>query len=263
MQVFGVKTRIIRPGDNLVDMALERSEFAGTPILGGDIVVFSAKVIGVSQGRLVDLSKVEPSERAMELSRRYSVDPPFAELVVRESDSIFGGVEHAILTVKNGILVANAGIDQSNAPPGCAALWPEDPQGSADELRKDFKERGLDAGVLIIDSRTLPLRMGSSGVALGVSGFSPVEDLRGRLDLFGRPMRIKRAAIADDLASAANLIMGETSESIPIAVVRGAPVQFEEGHTIKESFIAQDKCLIMHLFNGCDAKMGPKDPKRF
>jgi len=247
MQVFGVKTPLIKSGDDLVALALKCSHAANTPILSGDIVVFSAKVIGVSQGRLVDLSKITPTKKAMALSRKYSIEPPFAELVVREADSILGGVEHAVLTVKSGILVANAGIDQSNAPPGHAALWPEDPQGSADALKKRFKDHGLDVGVLVIDSRTLPLRMGSSGVALGVSGFSPVEDLRGTPDLYGRPMKLKRAAIADDIASAANLIMGETSESVPIAVVRGAPVKLEEGHTIEESFIPQDQCLIMHL----------------
>jgi len=153
----------------------------------------------------------------------------------------------ALLTVKKGVLIANAGADQSNAPLGHAALWPEDPQSSAEGLRRGFREKGVDVGVMVIDSRTMPLRMGSSAVALGAAGFAPVEDLRGRKDLFGRTMRIKRAALADELAAAANLVMGETAESIPVAVARGAPVRFEEGHNITEAFIPVDQCLIMHV----------------
>lgn len=247
MQVSGIRTRLVVPGDDLVALALEGARDAGYPIRNGDIVVFSAKAIGVSQGRIVDLGSITPSERALDLSRKYRLEPAFAELVVREADSILGGVDYAMLTIKSGVLVANAGVDHSNAPPGHAALWPADPQASAEELRGRLREKGLDVGVLVVDSRTLPLRMGSSGVALGVAGFSPVEDLRGRRDLYGRPMRIKRAALADEIASAANLVMGETSESMPIALVRGAPVRFEEGHRISEAFIPMDQCLIMHL----------------
>jgi coenzyme F420-0:L-glutamate ligase len=247
LNVFGVKLPIVREGDDLVSASIQGAEAMGTPILDGDIVVFSAKVVGVSQGRLICLKDVTPSEDAIRLSKKFKLEPEFAEVVLNEADSILGGVDYALLTLKNGVLIANAGVDQSNAPPGQAALWPKDLEGSARELREGIKKRGLDVGVLIIDSRTMPLRMGSSGVALGISGFSPVEDLRGKEDLFGRPMKIKRAAIADDLASAANLIMGETSESVPVAVVRGAPVRFEEGHSIAEALIPMDQCLIMHL----------------
>jgi coenzyme F420-0:L-glutamate ligase len=212
-----------------------------------DIVIFSAKAVGTSQGRLVDLSKVRPSRKAEEMAIKYRLDPRFAQVILEEADSILGGVEMALLTVKKGVLIANAGADQSNAPLGHAALWPEDPQSSAEGLRRGFREKGVDVGVMVIDSRTLPLRMGSSAVALGAAGFAPVEDLRGRKDLFGRTMRIKRAALADELAAAANLVMGETAESIPVAVARGAPVRFEEGHNITEAFIPVDQCLIMHV----------------
>jgi coenzyme F420-0:L-glutamate ligase len=251
MDVFGIKTPLVRPGDDLFSLAVKGADEMKNPIRNHDIVVYSAKVIGVSQGRLVDLSTVYPSREGMALSKKYKLEPPFAELVLREADSILGGVDYAVLTVKRGFLIANAGVDQSNAPLGHAALWPEDPQKSAADLRAQFKKAGLDVGVLVMDSRTLPLRMGSTGVALGVAGFSPVEDLRGMKDLYGRPMKIKRAALADDIASAANIVMGETSESVPVAVVRGAPVRFEEGHTIEEAFIPMDQCLIMHLFDEC------------
>jgi len=247
MEIFGIKTPVIREGDDLVSLALESSGAAHAPIRDGDIVILSAKAVGTSQGRLVDLSKVRPTRKAEGLAIKYRLDPRFAQVILEEADSILGGVDMALLTVKKGVLIANAGVDQSNAPLGYAALWPEDPQASAEELRRGFRERGVDVGVMVIDSRTMPLRMGSSAVALGAAGFAPVEDLRGRRDLFGRTMKIKRAALADELAAAANLVMGETAESIPIAVARGAPVRFEEGHSIAEAFIPMDQCLIMHV----------------
>lgn len=247
MEIFGIKTTIIREGDDLVSLALECSKKAKRPIKDGDVVVFSAKAVGTSQGRLVDLSRVKPTRAAKKMAARYRLDPGFAQVILREADSILGGVDMAVLTVKKGVLIANAGADQSNAPLGHAALWPEDPQGTAEGLRRAFREKGLDVGVMVIDSRTMPLRMGSSAVALGVAGFAPVEDLRGRRDLFGRAMRIKRAALADELAAAANLVMGETAESIPIAVARGAPLRFEDGHDITEASIPVDECLIMHV----------------
>ncbi|MBM5805033.1 MAG: coenzyme F420-0:L-glutamate ligase [Candidatus Verstraetearchaeota archaeon] len=247
MHIYGIKMPLIRPGVDLVALTIERSKSSGNPIQNGDIVVYSAKVVGTSQGRLVDLSKVKPSKKALRISKKYHLDPAFAEVVLKESDEILGGVEYALTTIKKGVLIANGGVDQSNAPLGFAALWPEDPQRSAEEFRGRFRDAGLDVGILIIDSRTLPLRMGNSSVALGVAGLSPVEDLRGRKDLFGRPMKIKRLAVADNLASAAHLVMGETSESIPVAVVRNAPVRYGEGHVIGEAFIPVEECLVMHL----------------
>lgn len=247
MEIYGIKTPVIREGDDLVSLALECSREAKMPIKDKDVVIFSAKAVGTSQGRLVDLSRVRPTRKAEMMAARHRLDPRFAQVILQEADSILGGVDMAVLTVKKGVLIANAGADQSNAPLGHAALWPEDPQETAEGLRQAFKKKGLDVGVMVIDSRTMPLRMGSSAVALGVAGFAPVEDLRGRKDLFGRAMRIKRAALADELAAAANLVMGETAESIPVAVARGAPVRFEDGHDITEAFIPVDQCLIMHV----------------
>ena len=246
MLIFGIKLPIVQPGDDLVSLTIDGSERTGTPILDKDILVFSAKVVGISQGRIIELSKVSPSDKARALATLYNLDPSFVEVVLRESDAILGGVEYALLTIKKNVVIANGGVDQSNAPPGYVALWPEDPQRSAEDLRRRFKERGLDICVLITDSRTLPMRMGNSSVALGVSGFNPIEDLRGRKDLYGRTMRVKRLAVADNIASAAQLVMGETSEQTPVAVVRGAPVHYGDGFSIEDAIIPMDECLIMH-----------------
>lgn len=249
MEIYGIRTRLVKPGDDLVGLAIEGSRSSGLEIRGGDILAFSAKAVATASGRLVRLSDVRPSPAAIDLAARHSMDPAFVEVVIREADQILGGVEHALATIKMGVLVANAGVDQSNSPPGHVALWPEDPQAAAEGLKASFAERGLEVGVLIIDSRTLPLRMGNSGVAIGIAGFRAVEDLRGRPDLYGRPMRLKRFMVADNLASAAQLVMGETDESRPVALIRDAPVTYGSGHVIAEAYIPPDQCLIMHLLS--------------
>lgn len=247
MEVYGIKTPVIKPGDDMVSMAIDGSRRQSLKIKNRDILVFSAKVVGTSEGRLVDIRKIKPSKEALEISEKYRLDPGFAEVILRESDSILGGVDYALSTIKRGVLIANGGVDQSNAPMGFVALWPEDPQKAAEGLRARFRKLGLDVGILIVDSRTLPLRMGNSAVAIGIAGFNPIDDLRGKADLFGRPMRIKRLAVADDLACAAQIVMGETSESTPIALIRDAPVTYGEGYNMDAAFIPQEECLIMHL----------------
>jgi len=247
LEVYGIKTPVIKPGDDMVSMAIDGSRRQSLKIKNRDILVFSAKVVGTSEGRLVDIRKIKPSKEALEISEKYRLDPGFAEVILRESDSILGGVDYALSTIKRGVLIANGGVDQSNAPMGFVALWPEDPQKAAEGLRARFRKLGLDVGILIVDSRTLPLRMGNSAVAIGIAGFNPIDDLRGKADLFGRPMRIKRLAVADDLACAAQIVMGETSESTPIALIRDAPVTYGEGYNMDAAFIPQEECLIMHL----------------
>ncbi|MBC7120119.1 MAG: coenzyme F420-0:L-glutamate ligase [Candidatus Methanosuratus sp.] len=250
MEVHGIRTRLVKPGDDLVEVALEGAGSSGLRIVDRDILAFSAKAVATAMNRIVRLSEVSPSRLATDLSARHSMDPAFVEVVIREADQILGGVEHAILTIKRGILVANAGVDQSNSPPGSVALWPEDPQEAAEGLRRSFARRGLDVGILVIDSRTLPLRMGNSGVAIGIAGIKAVEDLRGRPDLYGRTLRLKRFMVADNLASAAQLVMGESNESRPVALIRGAPVTYGSGYDISEAYIPPEECLIMHLLIG-------------
>lgn len=247
MEVYGIRTRVILPGDDLVEVTLGAAKEAGLEIKDRDILAFSAKAVATSMNRMVRLSDIVPSGRALELSRAHNMDPAFVEVILREADQVLGGVEHAISTIKRGILVANAGVDQSNVPPGHVALWPEDPQRAAESIRESFRSLGLDLGVLIIDSRTLPLRLGNSGVAIGIAGFRAIEDLRGKPDLYGRPLRLKRFMVADNLASAAQLVMGETNESRPVALIRGAPVVFGDGYSIDEAYIPPEECLIMHM----------------
>jgi len=147
--------------------------------------------------------------------------------------------------------MANAGVDKSNIPPGYASLLPIDSRASADRIRTEIKERtGKTVGVMVIDSRTQPLRLGNIGMALGVAGFRPVADDRGRHDLFGNEMRITRRAIADNLASACTALMGESDESIPITVIRDAPVEFiDQSFDSSEMWIAPKECMYMAIFD--------------
>lgn len=225
IQMFGVKTPIIREGDNIIkvlEMALEEANLV--PI-DGDILVLAESAVGTAERRIVKLESVSPGERAKVLGEQYGIDPREMELVLRECDEIFGGVPGAALTITKGVLAPNAGIDASNAPEGYVILLPEDPRKSSENIRKELEQHySCKLGVIIGDSRTQPLRLGCSGIALGVSGFLPVEDARGTNDIYGKPLRITYKAVADNLVSAAELLMGEAGEKVPCVLIRGAPV---------------------------------------
>jgi coenzyme F420-0:L-glutamate ligase len=250
MQVIPIKTRIITDEDNILDVILKGLEDAGLELQENDILAIAETPLGTTEGRVVALSKVTPSERAKDLAKRFDMLPAVAELVIQEADDILGGIPHVVLTIKNNTLMANAGVDKSNVPPGHASLLPIDSRASADRLRTEIKKRlGMSVGVLIIDSRTQPLRLGNIGMALGVAGFYPVADDRGRKDLFGNEMRITRRAIADNLASACTAVMGESNESIPVAIIRNAPVEYvDKAFNSAEMWISPSECMYMAIF---------------
>jgi coenzyme F420-0:L-glutamate ligase len=152
-----------------------------------------------------------------------------AELVLRESDYIVKGVPGFLLAVRDGMIAPNAGIDKSNVPKGHVILYPRDPFGTAEKLREKFlaKQR-IRVGIVLADSRLMPTRIGTTGVAIACAGFEPVEDLRGRRDLFGNVLKVTFKAVADGLATMGVAVMGESDESTPAAVVRGAKVTWSD-----------------------------------
>jgi coenzyme F420-0:L-glutamate ligase len=155
-------------------------------------------------------------------------------------------VKGALLTVKNGDAVANAGIDRKNAPDGAVVLWPRNADLSARKIRQSIRlKSGKNVGVVVADSRVSPLRLGTTGFAIGCAGFEPVEDLRGGVDLFGRRIEITFRAIADGIAASAQLVMGEASDRTPFAIVRDAPVVLSNGHGIRAAKLAWNRCLYM------------------
>jgi len=250
MQVFPIKTRTINPEDNIIDVILKGIEHAGLEIEDNDILTIAETPLGTTEGRVVKLSEVKPSDEAKILASKHEMLPAVAELVIQEADEILGGIPHVVLTIKNNTLMANAGVDKSNVPPGHASLLPIDSRKSSERIRNEIRERlGKTIGVLIIDSRTQPLRLGNIGMALGVAGFYPVADDRGRSDLFGNEMRITRRAIADNLASACTAVMGESNESIPAALIRNAPVEFvDQSFDSAEMWISPRECMYMAIF---------------
>ncbi len=229
LEVLGIKTDLIRPGDDLVEALLGGMERAGLGLANGDVLVIAESAVATAEGGVVALSEVNPGPRAQELADKYIKDPREMELVIRSSDRIMGGIPGVVLTIKDGFLYPNAGIDRSNAPPGSVVLFPEDPKMSASRIRKRMEEAsGKRIGVVIGDSRTHPLRLGCVGVALACDGILPVEDARGEKDLYGRTLEVTRKAVADNLVSAGEVVMGEGDEGVPAVIIRGAPVKFTE-----------------------------------
>jgi coenzyme F420-0:L-glutamate ligase len=241
--MFGIKTPLLRPGDSIADVIINSLEKQGLKFQDNDILIIAESPLATSEGRLVRLDDITPSEKAKELAEKYNIDVREMELIVQECDEIFGGVPGAALTITKGTLAPNAGIDASNAPEGYVVLLPENAQKSACRIRKEIKEHcKCNIGVIVGDSRTQPLRLGCVGIALGTSGMIPVEDARGSRDLFGKEMMITRKAVADNLVSAAQLLMGEAGESVPAVLVRGSPAQVVDDD-IDMPLFSRDECM--------------------
>ena len=194
---------------------------AAPPLESGDVVVVAHKAIAKAEGRVVDLSTVEPSPRALEIAGDES-DPRAVEVVLRESVRIVRRRGTLIIAeTRHGFVCASAGVDRSNAPAGHAVLLPVDPDGSARGLRTALERAtGVGLGVIVADTMGRPLRNGIVGTAIGVSGLSPLLDLRGGADEGGYVLRSTTVAVADELAAAADLVFGKL-ERVPGALIRG------------------------------------------
>lgn len=208
-----------------------------TPLQDGDVFAISSKYVAISQGRVVELEAIQTSDEAYRVAERYSMNPRLAQLVLDEAEHVFGGITHNfngvdigfLLTYKHGVIAPNAGLDRSNIPSGQVVLLPEQPYETAEALRLELRTRlGVDVGVILTDSWLMPGRIGTTGVAIATAGFQPVQDERGKIDLFGNPMQVTQRGIADTICAAAQLVMGETAEAIPIAVVRNSGVRLSD-----------------------------------
>lgn len=229
MELFPVKTDVVSIGGDLVSMIEEAIDAGDFRPRDGDVVVVAESVVATAEGRVVDLEAVEVGERARDLAAEYEVDPALMQLIVDESDEILGGIPGVVLTVKDELLYPNAGIDRSNAPPGHVTLLPRDPCASANRIREGLQERyDCRLAVIVGDSRTQPMRLGTVGVALACAGMHAVEDVRGTRDLYGNVLRISRLATADNLVSAAQILMREAAEQVPAVLIRGAPIRLDE-----------------------------------
>lgn len=246
MIVYPIQAELARPEDSIPELLFKAVAKKRIHLKTGDIVGISSKIVGIAENRIRYLESVGPASKAKSLARKYSLTAAFAQAVLDEADMVVGGVKGALLTVKNGDAVANAGIDRKNAPEEAVVLWPRNADLSARNIRRSIRRRsGKNVGVVIVDSRVSPLRLGTTGFAIGCAGFRAIEDVRGRVDLFGRRIEITVRAIADGIAAAAQLVMGEGSERIPFALVRYAPVTLGNGHGVRPAKLAWDQCLYM------------------
>ncbi|MFX0169342.1 MAG: coenzyme F420-0:L-glutamate ligase [Candidatus Hodarchaeota archaeon] len=245
-----MSTPIIQPGSNLTNVLITALSSQGVQIEPKDVIVCAETVVAMAQNRIRDLSKVQISPSAQKLSEQYEIEAPLAQLIIEEADEILGGVPRVLLTIKNATLMANAGIDRSNAPPGHVVLLPMNPTDAAWEIKTNIESRiGHEVGVIIADSRTQPLRLGTVGLAVAVAGIDPIKDYRGHPDLFNRPLQITRSAVADNLASAAQVLLGEADEQVPFVLIRGAPVTFTQQRILPETMtISRQDCLYMAVF---------------
>ena len=204
---------------------------AGIRLQDGDIIVLAQKIVSKAEGRLVNLATIEPSPQALDLARQAAKDPRLVEVILRESNAILRVRPGTIIVEHHlGFICASAGVDHSNVegsqgnPEDWVLLLPQDPDASArsicDRLRAS---NGAKTGVLIIDSHGRAWRLGTVGISIGIAGMPGLVDLRGRPDLFDYRLQITQVGVADELAAAASLVMGQAAEATPAVHVRGFP----------------------------------------
>ena len=228
---------IIREGDRLAKLICDASDNQKTPIQDGDVIVITHVVAARAEGATVNLDTIQPSPFAQHIARKTGKDPALVEVVLKEAESIIRMRNGSIITLtKHDLICANSGVDKSNVPGDrTVALLPEDPDHSAKQIRQEIKQQtGKTVAIIISDTHGRPLRDGEINIAIGVAGIAPLRDRRGDTDLFGYTLKIKRTAVADELASAAELVIGQAKEAIPVAIIRGYPYQPSEEATLKD-----------------------------
>jgi len=246
-EVFGLETGIIAVGDRIADRVAASAKQACGGFKDGDILILAETAVATAEGNVLHLSDIKPSQQARVLAEKYQMDPRTVEVVLRESDSVVGGIPGFLLCMKHGTLLPNAGVDASNAPPGCVTPLPKNPDQSALSIKNAIEDKfGVKIAVIIADSRTHAMRLGCSGVAIGSAGITAVIDDRGRSDLFGRKLEVTKRAVADNISSAAELVMGEADECTPAAIIRGLGLPIGDQTGIDT--IAAEECLFMGVF---------------
>ena len=240
MEVIPLGLRCVaKVGSNVLDLTKQAVSDKSICVQNSDVFVVASKIVSYEQFRVVKSSDVVPSHDAHAQAKQYAISAELMELIRQEADVIYGGVEHAVLTLKDDMLTVNAGIDNKNSPIGYVTLWPNRLKTWANRYRLElmqFYHRKV--GVLVTDSSCMPMRFGTVGVALVASGFKPILDYRGSVDLYNRRIIITQQAIANSIATAAHLTMGEGGERTPISLVRDAPVELND-----ETFVGSDMLI--------------------
>jgi len=232
---------LISPGDDLAALVLQALDRAQLTLIDGDIVILAQKIVSKAEGCLVDLTQVTPSSRALELAERTAKDPRLVEVILSESRQVIR-TRPGVIVVEHrlGFICASAGVDHSNVhgdtgrPEDWVLLLPADPDASASALRQRLEAvSGAHLGVLIIDSHGRAWRMGTVGLTIGISGLPGLVDMRGWADLFDFHLQITQVGVADELAAAASLVMGQAAEGTPAVHARGFP------YPLREAFLGE------------------------
>lgn len=221
----------VRPGDDVAGLIVAAAARQGTPLRRADLLVVGQKIVSKAEGRLLRLAEVTPSPVAQSMAPGLGRDPRLVEVILRESRRVVRMDQGVLITeTHHGWVCANAGVDQSNVDLDCVALLPEDPDRSARGLRDRIRDlAGVDVFVVVADTFGRPWREGLTNVAIGIAGFAPIKSYLGERDPAGRPLQATILALADELASAAEPVMGKL-DRIPAAIVRGVTLQpGEEG----------------------------------
>lgn len=255
--VIPIEAPIRQSSFDLVETLLSSLATSEEILQTGDVLAISSKYVAISEGRVIRLDDIVITDAAQAIADRYHMNPRIAQLVVSEADTILGGIEGFLLTAKDGIISPNAGIDRSNIPTGYAVLFPEDPYRSAAHLRETIQVRtGASIGLILTDSWLMPGRMGTTGVALASAGFQPLQDERGKLDLFGNPLIVTQRGIADQICAAAELVMGERDEASPFVIVRNAGVILTD-ESITQAHVAIDWHMDIYISSLTEGLLQP------
>ncbi len=232
--ILPVRTRLVTRGDSVADLLADSSFYRES-----DVIVVSSKILATAEGAMRGLATLKPSDEAVSIATETRQDPRFVEAILQETTRLNGSVRHhcpgAVLTelkpggMRGSILIANAGLDQSNAEADAAIGWPRDPARTATALRGELERRlGIRLAVIVSDSCSLPRRKGVVAIALACSGIDPLLSLEGVPDLRGRPLSMTTEAVADQLATAGNAVMGNAGNSTPAAIIRDHGLSLSE-----------------------------------
>ena len=235
----------IRLYNDLSAIILEAIDRSQIGMRNGDILVVTHKIVSKAEGRVVDLASIKPSIKAISLAKEHDKDPRVMELILKESSQILRAKNGIIISeTKHGFVCANAGVDQSNVEGDTAVLLPVAPDQSAGRLQEAVKEKiGKEIAVIITDTFGRTFRNGQTNVAIGVAGINPIKSYIGTYDMYGRKLRVTEIAVADEIASAAELVMGK-AERTPVAIVRGYNFEKASKTSVKSLLRAKERDLF-------------------
>lgn len=261
MEFYGIRIPIVKQGDDYVGIIIDSITQAGYNIQDKDIIVIASKVVSTALGMMIDISKIKPTRKALMIAKKYGLNPNHVQLILNEADEVYGGVAYEnpkfiiFWTRKGEAFEINSGVDIKNSPIGLETIDIPQPNKIADDIRQQvLKLTGKRVGILIIDSNWYPLRNGSIGFTVGLSGFEPSKnctvDENGKqaVDIYGRPVPLARHDVADDIAAAAHLLIGEAGERVGVVLARNTPAQFSDNPDYKSLYLTPNECTIMLTF---------------